>query len=142
MPEFRIEAFHNSFLPRGARDVQAVITVTAAGTGSSGGSTAAGTAPEDRSELLIVDVSGSMSGTKLRAAKQATSAAIDCIPDGVHFGIITGQSQGRGRVPAVVAAGRVLGGDAQRGQGGRQEVRGRGRDGHGVLDPSGGAHPG
>jgi von Willebrand factor type A domain/von Willebrand factor type A C-terminal domain len=90
MTEFRIEAFHNSFLPRGARGVQAVITVTAAGTGSPGGSTAAGTAPEDRSELLIVDVSGSMGGTKLRAAKRATSAAIDCIPDGVHFGIITG----------------------------------------------------
>jgi von Willebrand factor type A domain/von Willebrand factor type A C-terminal domain len=90
MTEFRVEAFHNKFLARGARAVQAVITVTAAGTGSSGGSTAAGSAPEDRSELLIVDVSGSMSGTKLREAKRATSAAIDCIPDGVRFGIITG----------------------------------------------------
>lgn len=90
MSEFRIEAFHNTFLPRGARAVQAVITVTASGTGSTGASTASTSAPEDRSELLIVDVSGSMSGRKLRAAKQATSAAIDCIPDGVRFGIITG----------------------------------------------------
>jgi Mg-chelatase subunit ChlD len=87
MTEFKIEAFHNTFLPRGARNVHAVITVTASGTGS-GASTAS--VPEDRSELLIVDVSGSMGGKKLRAAKQATSAAIDCIPDGVRFGIITG----------------------------------------------------
>ncbi len=90
MTEFRIEAFHNSFLPRGARGVQAVITVTASGTGSTGASPASDPVPEERSELLIVDVSGSMSGKKLRAAKQATSAAIDCIPDGVRFGIITG----------------------------------------------------
>ena len=90
MTEFRMEAFHNAFLPRGARAVHAVITVTASGTGSTGASTASASAAEDRSELLIVDVSGSMSGTKLRAAKQATSAAIDCIPDGVRFGIITG----------------------------------------------------
>jgi VWA domain-containing protein len=90
MTEFRIEAFHNKFLPRGARAVQAVITVTASGTGSTGASTTSASAPEERSELLIVDVSGSMGGTKLRAAKQATSAAIDCIPDGVRFGIITG----------------------------------------------------
>jgi hypothetical protein len=90
MTEFRIEAFHNAFLPSGARAVHAVITVTASGTGSTGASAASASAAEDRSELLIVDVSGSMSGTKLRAAKQATSAAIDCIPDGVRFGIITG----------------------------------------------------
>ncbi len=88
MSEFRIEAFHNKFLPTGARDVHSVITVTASATGSTGASNAS--AAEDRSELLIVDVSGSMGGEKLRAAKQATSAAIDCIPDGVRFGIITG----------------------------------------------------
>ena len=56
MTEFRIEAFHNTFLPRGARGVQAVITVTAVGTGRPDGSTFGGSAPEDRSELLIVDV--------------------------------------------------------------------------------------
>ena len=45
---------------------------------------------DERSELLIVDTSGSMDGKKLRSVKAATAAAIDCIPDGVRFGIITG----------------------------------------------------
>ena len=31
-----------------------------------------------------------MNGKKLRSVKEATAAAIDCIPDGVRFGIITG----------------------------------------------------
>ena len=34
-----------------------------------------------------------MGSEKLRAAKQATSAAVDCIPDGVQFGIITGNHE-------------------------------------------------
>jgi hypothetical protein len=70
--------------------MNAVLTVTATGTGSAmtGSST-----PSERSELLIVDTSGSMGGKRLRAAKDATAAAIDCIPDGVRFGIITGNHQ-------------------------------------------------
>ena len=46
-----------------------------------------------RTELLIVDTSGSMNGKKLRSAKAATAAAVDCIPDGVGFGIITGNHE-------------------------------------------------
>ncbi len=34
MAEFRINAFHNEFLARGARTVHALVTVTASGTGS------------------------------------------------------------------------------------------------------------
>ncbi len=88
MAEFRITAYHNEFLPRGARTVHAIVTVTASGTGSVDASAGAGT--DERSELLIVDTSGSMNGKKLRSVKLATAAAIDCIPDGVRFGIITG----------------------------------------------------
>jgi hypothetical protein len=87
MSEIRIECFQNEFLSRGAEVMNAVLTVTATGTGSPG---AEATASVERSELLIVDTSGSMNGPKLRAAKEATCAAIDCIPDGVRFGLITG----------------------------------------------------
>ena len=88
MADFTIECFQNEYLPEGAQTMHAVITVTAAGTSAftSGATT-------DRSELLIVDTSGSMSGKKMRSVKEATSAAIDCIPDGARFGIITGNHQ-------------------------------------------------
>ena len=90
MAEFQINAFHNEFLPRGARTVHALVTVTASGTGSVDAPAGAGAGADERSELLIVDTSGSMNGKKLRSVKEATAAAIDCIPDGVRFGIITG----------------------------------------------------
>jgi len=88
MADFTIECFQNEYLTRGAETMHAVITVTAAGT-----SAFTGAATTDRSELLIVDTSGSMNGKKLRSVKEATAAAIDCIPDGARFGLITGNHQ-------------------------------------------------
>jgi von Willebrand factor type A domain len=91
MAEFTLECFQNQYLPRGAAVLHSVVDVIASGTGSEGA-----TAAEDaevRSELLILDVSGSMNGKKLRAAKEATAAAVDCIPDGVRFGIIVGNHE-------------------------------------------------
>jgi hypothetical protein len=90
MSEFHIACFQNEYLPRNADTVNAVLSVTASGTSSTGGRERAST---ERSELLIVDTSGSMNGRKLRAAKDATCAAIDCIPDGVRFGLITGNHE-------------------------------------------------
>ena len=88
MADFSIECFQNEYLPQGAQTMHAVITVTAAGTSA----VAAGVSAE-RSELLIVDTSGSMNGKKLRSVKEATAAAIDCIPDGARFGVISGNHQ-------------------------------------------------
>ncbi|MGP0031701.1 MAG: VWA domain-containing protein [Acidimicrobiales bacterium] len=90
MPEFRIEAFQNEFLPDGARVMNAVVTVTAEGTANGAG--AAGPAA-DRAEVIVLDTSGSMDGKKLREAKAATAAAIDCLPDGVRFAIVQGNHQ-------------------------------------------------
>ena len=90
MADFQIECFQNEFLPEGGQVMHALLTVCASGTGTS----ASGPAPRaDRTELLIVDTSGSMNGKKLRSAKAATAAAVDCIPDGVGFGIITGNHE-------------------------------------------------
>jgi hypothetical protein len=46
----------------------------------------------DAAEIIIIDISGSMNypQTKLRAAQQATAAAIDCIREGVWFAVIAG----------------------------------------------------
>lgn len=87
MTSFSIDCFQNEFLPRGGNEMSALLTVSATGT-SSGPATV-----EERSELIVVDCSGSMSGKKLRSAKTATAAAIDCIPDGVRFGIISGNHE-------------------------------------------------
>jgi hypothetical protein len=82
---FTADTYQNEYLAEGAEEVNAVVTVTA-----SGGSEA----PEASraAEIIIIDISGSMNypATKLRAAQQATAAAIDSIRDGVWFGVIAG----------------------------------------------------
>ena len=89
MAEFQIECFQNEFLPQDGDVMHAVLTVSASDTGASVDPGQA----EERTELLIVDTSGSMNGKKLRAVKAATAAAIDCIPNGVRFGVITGNHE-------------------------------------------------
>jgi hypothetical protein len=82
---FTAETYQNEYLAEGANEVNAVVTVTS----TAGGGT---TQPTTAAEIIIIDISGSMNypATKLRAAQQATSAAIDCIRDGVWFAIIAG----------------------------------------------------
>jgi hypothetical protein len=87
MTTLRLDCFQNEFLPIGAQIMHAVVTVSASDTSSPAASAAD---VGQRSELIIIDTSGSMSGRRLRAAKAATVAAIDCIPDGVRFGLIAG----------------------------------------------------
>jgi hypothetical protein len=94
MADFTIDCFQNEYLPQGAQMMHAVLTITAAGT-----TALAAEAVTDRSELLIVDTSGSMNGKKLRSVKEATNAAIDCIPDGARFGIITGNHEAQVAFP-------------------------------------------
>ncbi|KAA2255213.1 VWA domain-containing protein [Solihabitans fulvus] len=86
-PEFRVDVYQNEYLPVGGREVNAIVTVAATG---SGGAQAQGAAPA--AEVIIVDCSGSMNypPTKLREAKRATAAAIDTLRDGVRFAVIAG----------------------------------------------------
>ena len=86
MITFAAETFHNRFLPIGGTTVDAIVTVSATGGGGPRERTAA-------AEILIIDTSGSMDypPSKLAAAKKATEAAIDCIADGVLFGVLGGR---------------------------------------------------
>jgi hypothetical protein len=84
---FTAETYQNEFLPVGGSEVHAIVTVTSSGAAGEPGERGA---PADSAEIVIVDTSGSMAGRKLRAAAEATRAAIDCIRDGVSFAVIAG----------------------------------------------------
>jgi von Willebrand factor type A C-terminal domain/von Willebrand factor type A domain len=78
----------NCFLAPDAQQVQAVITVTAKGDGDHGKENGV---PE-RAEVILLDCSGSMGKpwAKLRAARHATEAALDALPDGAWFAVVRG----------------------------------------------------
>ncbi|MFI8995264.1 VWA domain-containing protein [Streptomyces sp. NPDC053542] len=104
VPQFSVEVYQNEYLPEGGREVNAIVTVTATGGGTSGGrpladaagrpAPAPGGAP-DAAVVIMVDASGSMEypPTKMRNARDATAAAIDTLRDGVAFAVIAGTHQ-------------------------------------------------
>jgi hypothetical protein len=96
MTTFTAETYQNEFLAVGATRVDALVGVSATGTGNAVGSHAS-------AELVIVDVSGSMQWprTKIKSAIAATCEAIDCIRDGVLFGVIVGDDDARLVYPHV-----------------------------------------
>jgi VWA domain-containing protein len=98
MSRFTAEAYQNEYLPRDGSEVNAIVTVKAV----DGGSVAR---PAGAAEIVIVDTSGSMAAPhrKIRAAREATATAIDCIRDGVAFGVIAGSHVARAAYPATGA---------------------------------------
>jgi hypothetical protein len=90
-----VEIDQNPYLAPGATRVDAVVTVTATGTGG---------APADALEIVLVDVSGSMGGDKIRSARQATAAAIAELRDGVAFAVIAGDHRARQVYPDIGTA--------------------------------------
>ena len=85
MSRFTAETYQNEYLPLDGSEVNAIVTVTSTGGGVPVQAPAA-------AEIIIVDTSGSMDvpRSKIKAAREATAVAIDCIRDGVAFGIIAG----------------------------------------------------
>jgi len=83
-PDFSVEIFQNEYLPVGAREVNAIVTVTSVD------SVASNQPAASAAEIIIVDCSGSMHGAKIAQAREATCLAIDAIRDGVAFAIIEG----------------------------------------------------
>ncbi|MGZ4216504.1 MAG: VWA domain-containing protein [Solirubrobacteraceae bacterium] len=88
MSRLEVEVFQNEYLPSGGTEVNAIVTISSAGV------TGTGDAP-DAAEVVIVDTSGSMDvpRAKMQAARDATAVAIDCIRDGVLFGVIAGSDR-------------------------------------------------
>jgi hypothetical protein len=86
MTSFSAEVHQNQYLPVGGTRVDAIVRVTVQGGGS------ARPAASQRAEVLIIDCSGSMRmpRSKIKAARAATAAAIDCIDDGVAFAVVAG----------------------------------------------------
>jgi hypothetical protein len=85
MAEFSAEVFQNEYLPDGATDVHAIVSVTCVGAGE------AGRAGEgDAAEIVIVDCSTSMARAKIAAAREAAAVAVDHILDGTWFAVIAG----------------------------------------------------
>ncbi|CAL9561249.1 vWA domain-containing protein [Streptomyces sp. enrichment culture] len=97
VPQFSVDVYQNEYLPEGAGEVNAIVTVTATGGGTIGSAVAAphlyppGQGPS-AAVVLMVDCSGSMDypPTKMRNARDATAAAIDALRDGVHFAVVGG----------------------------------------------------
>jgi hypothetical protein len=82
---FTAEVYQNPYLPPDGTEVNAIVTIASAG--------GAGPAQHtETAEIVIVDTSGSMDvpRTNIKAARDATRAAIDCVRDGVAFAVIAG----------------------------------------------------
>lgn len=103
MTTFTAAAYQNEYLPQGTGDVNAIVTVTAV-------ADAAGPVTGEAVEIIICDTSGSMNEppTKIRAARQATAAAIDQLRDGVLFAVIAGDDNAELVYPPRNAAGSTL----------------------------------
>jgi hypothetical protein len=85
--QFQLAVFQNEYLPEGAAEVNAIVTVTA-----TGGNPTTPTAGGPAAEVIIMDCSGSMEmpRKKLEEAKRATSVAIDGLREGVAFAVVNG----------------------------------------------------
>ncbi len=90
MTEFSAQVYQNEFLAGGATDVHAIVTVTCTGAGRAGQSGSG-----EAAEIIIVDTSGSMSGSRIQAAQMAAAAALDQVLDGTWFAVVAGSHQAR-----------------------------------------------
>ncbi len=84
---FRAETFQNEFLPAGSQEVHAIMTVTAGD--DAGVSLASGLAGE-RTFGMLCDVSGSMEGSKMQAAKEAMTRMVQMLPPDCSFFVVAG----------------------------------------------------
>ncbi|WP_341719395.1 VWA domain-containing protein [Micromonospora sp. FIMYZ51] len=94
--EFSLEVNQNKYLPVGGTTMHAILSVTGR-RATDGDDRAPGPDPAQLVEVLVIDCSGSMTDppTKIGAARQATAAAIDVLPDGVRFAVIEGTERAR-----------------------------------------------
>ena len=104
-----LQVYQNPYLPRGATEVSAIISVSA-GAGQ-------GHMTDEMMEVFLLDCSASMTDppSKLAAVREATSKAIDRLRDGTYFAVVAGRRsarvvyppprwEGEGPEPGTVAA--------------------------------------
>ena len=96
---FKVETFQNEFLPAGTGEVHAIMTVTA----GEGTVVSAGGGSGDRLIGILCDVSGSMEGGKILAAKQAMAKVVQLLPEDCRFFLVTGSDAAHLLVPAMRA---------------------------------------
>jgi uncharacterized protein YegL len=96
---FTADIFQNPYLSQGETNVNAIMTISAQGTASA---TFTPTASE-KLFGIIIDISGSMQGAKIAAAKEALCQMIQLIPENTHFFIVAGNTRARLVVPIVPA---------------------------------------
>ncbi|WP_043627528.1 vWA domain-containing protein [Nonomuraea candida] len=111
-PAFTLNIDQNKYLPLDGREVHAILTV-----GSAGGAPVR-SGPAEAAEVIIIDTSGSMSGSKIREARQAAATAVQTLRDGVHFAVISGTDQAKvvypGRNAGLVRADPATRAEAER----------------------------
>ncbi len=97
---FRAETFQNEFLPAGSHEVHAIMTVTA---GDDAGAGLAGGPGGERTFGILCDVSGSMEGSKMQAAKEAMSRMVQTLPSDCSFFVVAGADSAQLVCPAMRA---------------------------------------
>ncbi|MCA1224123.1 vWA domain-containing protein [Streptomyces sp. 8L] len=99
VPQFRVDVYQNEYLAEGAREVNAIVTVTSTGGGTGGGLADRGSGA---AVVIMVDCSGSMDypPAKMTNAREATAAAVDTLRDGVRFAVVAGNHAAREIYPA------------------------------------------
>jgi uncharacterized protein YegL len=88
--QFKAEVFQNQYLPEGAKEVHAIMTVTVVG-----GEGVTATPSGAKLFGVICDTSGSMHGQKIHAAKSAIAKIVNLLPDDASFFIVTGATNAR-----------------------------------------------
>ena len=96
LPTFTVRVDHNPFLAVDARSVHAVLQI-AAGPAQIGGN-----APS-LAEVIVIDTSSSMAGTKIAEAKRAAAAAVHALRDGTLFALVAGNTTALPVYPAEAA---------------------------------------
>lgn len=85
-PTFTLHIDQNKYLSLDGREVHAILSISSTGAIT----TTSAPATAEAAEVIIVDTSGSMSGSKIREARQAAATAVAELRDGVHFAVIAG----------------------------------------------------
>ncbi|GII05379.1 vWA domain-containing protein [Planobispora takensis] len=83
-PLFTLDIDQNKYLPTGGREIHAILTVEATGPAERVA------ADVEAAEVIIVDASGSMGGSKIVEARQAAQAAVETLRDGTYFAVVAG----------------------------------------------------